>query len=380
MSGWNYNLEGVCKATNCHFPILESFELNASGSPKVQRFPSRFDFPVTMILSSAPSLRRLELRNVSFASLPPLFSVTTNLVHLILDLGLGTIERPSESPATSLTILLQGMPHLRSLVLQVPSYYDRPYLAPKPPSPTQTQDIVPLLSLTHFDFHGCKLRFEALVAGLSAPSLQVLAISFKDKINTSHLPHLSRFIRDIEGHFFAAQVKLSQQDVEIDILTRSSFIDEQPCKITMSDNSNQKLETGTALQPKLTTLEELVLGSTFSDLERGPPWLAFDSYPWRAFVGQFLNLKILRVQRGLIVEFAHFLSQNCEASPSDLLPALEEIELLLKSLHRSDADISDSSREALLANFNPFVAARQQAGRFVKISWNDDSNLPSHYS
>jgi hypothetical protein len=217
------------------------------------------------------------------------------------------------------------------------------------------------------------------VAGLSAPSLQVLAIWFKD--NTSHLSHLSRFPRDIEGHFFAAQVRLSRERIEINTLTRSSFVDELHHKLAMRDSGDRRMQSGTALYPKLITVEELVLESPFSKLERGPPWLALDSLPWRVFVGQLLNVKILRVQRGLIVEVAHFLSQNCEASPSDLLPALEEIELRLKlrPVYSSVTYISDSRREEPLANFNPFVTARQQAGRPVRVVWNDDLDLPSHY-
>jgi len=45
-----------------------------------------------------------------------------------------------------------------------------------------------------------------------------------------------------------------------------------------------------------------------------------------------------------------------------MLPALEEIELCMAP------DITESQRASELAAFQPFVSARQQAGRPVKIS------------
>jgi hypothetical protein len=232
--------------------------------------------------------------------------------------------------------------------------------------------------LIYFYFYGERRCLEPLVAGLSAPSLQDLSIHLKEDSDDMPLPHLSRFIRDVEGQFFAAQVELSGVDLEISVLTHSHFIDQPRRRIAIKDFGKEwNVQIGIALNAKLTTVEELLLESPYPDLERGPQWLSQSPIPWGGFLEQFHNVKILRIERGLVLKVAHLLSQM---SALDLLPALEEIELRSAgSRYIDDADTSDLQREAVHATFRPFVTARDQTGRPVKISWNSDSALPRPY-
>jgi hypothetical protein len=85
-------------------------------------------------------------------------------------------------------------------------------------------------------------------------------------------------------------------------------------------------------------------------------------------------VKILRVGRDLLLDVARFLLVN-SGGPPLFLPALEKIELRLAP----GKPVSGIEREEILANLNVFVAARQQAGRSVRISWNEDTALPSPY-
>ncbi|KAI0249098.1 hypothetical protein BJV78DRAFT_1156041 [Lactifluus subvellereus] len=385
ISGWNYNLEGVCKATNCSFPALESFDLLAAGNPGIGAYPARFTFPARMLLGSAASLRRLELKNVIFKSLSQLLSSTTGLVDLTLH-----IDTICRSSLVSLLAHLQGMPCLRSLEVQTLSHCSHTAgslnsstsgsretstsasreasTSASRETSTQRGDIVSM----------SRWCFEPLAASLSAPFLQDLNIHLKKDSSVEPLPHLSRFIRDVEEQFFAAQVKLAPEDFEISVLTHSHSIDEPRRRISIRDIGRWKVQTGTALNAKLTTVEELFLESPYPDLEGGPRWLSQCPIPWGGFLGQFHNVKILRVERGLVLDVAHFLSQ---VSALDLLPALEEIELRSSvSRYVDDAEpISDIQREAVDGTLRPFVTAREQTGRPVKISWNSDIALPRPY-
>ena len=140
-----------------------------------------------------------------FYSLPYLsyLSSTTGLFELKLDLRIDTIVRLS--PPVSFLTHLQDMPCLRRLQLRVVN--PLPPTTSVPVSPLGAPDIVPLLGLTHFQFYDSTTCFEALAAGLAAPFLQDLEIKLNDYSTT--FTHLSRFIGDVEGPFFAVRVDIN---------------------------------------------------------------------------------------------------------------------------------------------------------------------------
>ena len=45
ISGWNYNLDGVCEAMDCPLPLLESFDLFAAGNPGIGVSPANLNPP-----------------------------------------------------------------------------------------------------------------------------------------------------------------------------------------------------------------------------------------------------------------------------------------------------------------------------------------------
>ncbi|KAI0253958.1 hypothetical protein BJV78DRAFT_1351515 [Lactifluus subvellereus] len=358
----------VCMAMNRPLPILESFKLlNDSG------YEYEFKVPTTIFKGSAPSLRRLQLQCVLFASVSQLLSSTTGLVEL--DLDIDTIV--SLSPAASLLTHLQGMPCLRHLQLRVlrlpsPTIYI-------PVLPVGAADVVPLLRLTHLRFSGSTTCFEALAAGLAAPFLQDLEIELN---YYSHaFPHLSRFIGDVDGLFFAVLVDITSSAPRISMLTHSHSIDEPPRRIAIKNGMTWSAPICTAFGARLTTVEQLFFQWSWVYCNEAP-YRQFHQDPiaWRRFFEQFQNLKILRVGRELLLNVARFLSLNSGEPPLPLLPALEEIELRSAVAAQSVAPpIGNIEREEVLSTLGPFIAARQQAGRPVRISWNADPALPSPY-
>ncbi|KAI0253959.1 hypothetical protein BJV78DRAFT_142168 [Lactifluus subvellereus] len=347
-------------AMNRPFPILESFKL-------LNEHVFGFWVPTPIFKGSAPSLRRLHLQKVLFASVSQLLSSTPCLVEL--DLDIDTIV--SLSPAASLLTHLQGMPCLRHLQLRVV----RPPFHPTsiPVFPMRAADVVPLLRLTHFQFFGSTAHFEALAAGLAAPFLQDLEIELHDDSPT--FPHLSRFIGDVEGLFLAVRVDVASIAPQISMLTHSHSIDEPPRRIAIQ-NGVWSVQIGTAFGAKLTTAEQLFLERGSTSYRERESWFHEDPIAWRGFFKQFHNVKILRVGRGLLPDVARFLLLNSGQPPLLLLPALEEIELCSVALDISWS-ISDIEREEALSTLDLFVAARQRVGRPVRIFWNVDPAPPS---
>jgi hypothetical protein len=239
-------------------------------------------------------------------------------------------------------------------------------------------DVVPLLRLTHFQFSGSTTCFEALATGLAAPFLQDLEIELDDDHDYSPtFPHLSRFIGDVEGQFLAVQVDITPDAPRISILTHSHSIDEPTRRIAIHNMKTWTwtMQIGTAFGARLTTAEQLFLQRP----EQSVFQFHKDPIAWRGFFEQFQNVKILRVGRDLFLKVARFLLNSGEP-PLLLLPALEEIELRLAAAVPSvSPPISDVEREEVLSTFSAFIAARQQEGHSVRISWNADPALPSPY-
>jgi hypothetical protein len=354
-------LDGVYRAMKRPYPALESLELHSSPNIK-------FDLPTTTLRGSAPSLRHLHLQNFSLVSLSPLLSSTTGLVDLNLEVD-GVVCPP---PAASLLTHLQGMPRLCRLQLRLPA--SLPPSTSDPVLQMGTPDIVQLLRLAHFQFSGSRGCLEALAAGLAAPFLQDLNIQFQGYSPMLHLPHLSRFIRDVEGLFLAVLVESSTSHPQISMLTHSHSPDEPPRRINVQDRMGWLVQSGpAALSARLATVEQLFFKRPYP---HGVSWLCVNAAHWREFFEQLRNVKILRVQRGFMLDVARFLS-NDVAPSSQLLPALEEIEL--RPSVPNCRPISESEREEILSTLRRFVAVREQAGYPVRLYWNADLALPCPY-
>ena len=226
-----------------------------------------------------------------------------------------------------------------------------------PQYPLTPKDIVPLSKLTYFHYLGHIEFLEPLVAGLSAPSLRDVNIDFLFEAPIVHLP---RFISEIDEHYYAAHAAFQQWTFHLSFLTQSEYIGQ--CKpgfqLGSLDSYPEFMGICSTVYTKLTTVKELRV--TFEKTSANQ-WenVIF----WRRFLLQFPSVKALRTENADNHSIARSLLRDNEEADRDLdfLPALEEIEL-----GKSTLATDESQRGPELAAFQPFISARQQAGRPVK--------------
>jgi hypothetical protein len=331
------------KATNCPFPVLESLVLGS-------RFRDRLEFPDTFLGGLGHlHLRYLTLTGFYLTATSRILSSAKALTDLVLQVD--TVFGPS--PGTSLLACLQGMPCLRSLCLF--TSYD----AFKPPSqPSESTPNASLSKLTRFRYDGHSTHLNAL-ARLSAPYLRDVNIHLIDAIQPPNV-NLSRFINEIEENYTAVHVEFQQITVRISFLTQSEYTRHCEPRFRLSSNGCPRefiMRMSGVLSARLTTVEQLCV--------------TFDRTAWdgsialRKFLQQFSSVKALRIRGANTNDcIVPFLIQDRE-EPGDylpFLPALEEIDLGKNTFLTHE---SERAREP--AVFQPFVSARQQEGRPVKV-------------
>ena len=348
LNGSSWWFDDFFKATSCPFPALESLYLRNEND----------ELEISDTFLGGPDLsdlrlRSLTLRKVSLTPISGLLSSATSLTDLVLELY------TSFTPSAGMTLLasLQGMPCLCNLDLEFKpvNSLSRP-LIPK--------DVVPLSKLTKLRYVGGSVFLYALVAGLSAPSLQKVNIEFRDAV-PSPTVHLSRFINEIEEHYHYIHVSIQRWSAFNHMLNFSISLhtpeqDYWEHELGLESIPDPRLfpesmlQWSDALSARLATVE--VLRVTFGDIPTDYVWE--DYLPWRRFYRHFSSVKTLRIPHSM----ARMLYQY-HGEPDDLfvLPALEEIDL-------SESLTDESERAALLAAFQPFVNARQQAGgRLINV-------------
>jgi F-box-like len=331
-------------ATDCHFPILESLVLSHT-------YYQELELPDTFLGGPDLSnlhLRRLELERFSLTSVSRFLLSTSSLTDLALriDTALGT------SPKTPLLACLQGMPCLSRLDLEIVHNSPSQFSAPN--------DIVPLSKLTYFHYSGHSVFLDAIVAGISAPSVRNFSMQFFDAI-LFPLVHLTRFITETEKHHRALEVAFLGRFFCLSLLTHSDF--KQYRQIVLfnpipSWSPETILRISGSLSTKLATVEELRVA--FSIAKMGTE----DDILWRRFYQLFPGVKVLHTEGANYDCIARTLLQYHE-EPEDafvLLPALEEMQIG-NDEHRTHRRRIESAR----AVFKPFISARRRAGRPVKV-------------
>jgi hypothetical protein len=338
------------KETNCFFPALESLILRF-GKHSTREIPDTF---LGGPDPSVPLLRHLRLQCASLASISGFLLSATALTDLFLQVS--TAFNPSLG--ASLLASLQSMLCLRHLDLLL-SYepFDPPSYYPAP------EDIVPLSKLTCIHYVGHVDFLEALVAGLSAPSLRDVDIDFSLEPSIVHLP---RFINEIDEHYHAVHIFFRDRHVHLSLLTEPEYINQ--CKPRFQLGSLESypnfLEICDAVSTRLATVQELcvIFDKRASGATAAEIWENF--MPWRRLLRKFPGVKTLRTEDANNYSIARSLLQDDEEPDDDLdfMPALKEIEL-----GKNSSSTDESQRGPELAAFQPFVSARQQADRPVKV-------------
>ncbi|KAI0302776.1 hypothetical protein BC826DRAFT_966040 [Russula brevipes] len=336
--GSGRDFDKFLKATKCPFPLLDSLELRNDA------LPGQTTLPAIFLRGSVPSLRCLSLHGVIATSLSSLLSTcATTLIDLRIGVG--------SSQATLLLTCLRGMLCLRRLELEMRTINGLTY-------PTETEPIVSLPNLTRFHFYGCSGFLNAFAARFEAPSLQDVNIGLGG-VTPFPNSHLTRFIGDVKKLFRSGQVIFKRDLFRLSLPTRSERIHraEPHFRFYSQRSTGSLLRMCSALSPELATVEKLSLSF---DVGASQYWGAI---PWHQFLRLFCSVKAFRMENGDILDLASFLQPTDGWPAPGVLPVLEEIELCARIyLPEQEAELASG-----LAAFYPFVSARQQAGRPVRV-------------
>ena len=378
---------GITKTLDMPFPALESLELHHITSIEcLLRSPS--------FMTSIQSLRHLRLERMCLTSVLPFLWVTRSLV----DLTLG-INKVSSMEGTSLLTHLQHMPHLRNLQVFLQLYRS----AEMPPA---TSILLPELSSFRIQVVGdCTASVEWFVAGLDTPSLREFHISVIDFSGRLRIPYLTKFIRAVGIVFVTAQLTIMGSCLRTDMFAYSHSTDDPPSNI-FTIKTQFTADPGIGLSAMLATLEDIFLSIPlrYVTCKLSPE----DFGPCCGLLKEFRGVKVLRLHHGLERQVAELLRQPTadpqrpqptqeEADPdvttpsgtpiitnrsefiSHIFPSLEEIVLYARTPDTCrpirDSEMEDAS---MLELFGPFVTARQEVGRPVKVFWSTDGQVPRY--
>jgi hypothetical protein len=339
----------LLRALSHPFPELESLEICPSLclDSELPILPARF----RLLSGSAPCLRRLTLREVEPRYLSPLLSTSTALVELTLSLH--------TEWGLSLEVLL--LSHLRSMSclrhLDLSLIYQFDTIIPDPPLPAGTGDVIPLSKLAHLIFRGHILHFQALVVGLTAPSLRHPDARLSGSLsNLFPIPHLCKLIRDTECRFTAVRLVFSRSKLEFYARTGSQFVDEPPFRIIIHEDVSLE-QMGQELSEPLSTVEDLIIA-----LDDPPFEESHTPSQWRGLFYHLPRVKNIQVSSKEALNVAQSFQQGGQELAMDLLPTLEMVMVDLRHIPIG-SDLLASIRGA----FKPLIATRQQAGRPIML-------------
>ena len=340
----------VLQALSHSFPELESLTLDLCSI--YAYVPPKQVSPTVFLSGSTPCLRQLTLRVVVSEALSALLSSTMRLEELVLTLR---VVRGS-LPEASLIANLQCLSCLRRLELEL--VYPHRFSHIPPPS-TSTGDVVTLPRLTDFIFKGHGSYLQILVARLAAPSLQHLHIEHFGDSATFPIPQLSSFICDTGCQFKVVHLDFLYWRAKFCAETLSKSDHARPLRITLFGDHCPLEQIGQMFSGPLSTVEELIVGR-----EMPPSQTQYqqDRIQWREFFNRIRQVKIVRVHYQLALFVAHSLQRDDQEPDLDLFPALEQVNVYLPIRSNGKARYV-----SIRDTFEPFMAARQQVGRPIRL-------------
>jgi hypothetical protein len=317
-SSWNLQWGKVFAAMQEPFPVLRHFEF--FGTLEALPLPSGF------LGRSAPCLRVLSLRSISFHELPTLLLSARNLVSLKLTYIPPTGYISPEAMVTGLAALTM----LKTLRITFFPLNPRPEERRRRPDPPMRVALLP--ALTDFLFSGCNEYLEVLVAQIDTPRLLYFKTCLA-RLDFLRLPQLSLFIdrsqnlgfRRVEVVFYSSDVGRNELDIELRVDRYLSG----PTRPSLSLNTSFEW-SGTHL-----THVAHVLGQIFTLCSGGvdylyikagedhPAWNSnIDSAEWPAFFRLFTTVVTLHIVGALARQVARALEDVPEEMVTEVLPSL----------------------------------------------------------
>ena len=304
----------------------------------------------------APHLRHLAL--IGFA-LPVGSRLLTTAVDLVTACLL--MEHPSTyfHPNTLLQ-WLSSMPQLETLVIN--------FLCPvsnrevkRQITDSQIMTPVTLPNLRRFRFRGVSNYLEALIDRIIAPRCGKLEIDFFNQLTFS-VPCLRQFIDSRENSGFEiAKFKFSGGRVAVEAYPRGETdmhalsitvdcrqIDWQVSSVAQLSHSLSRVFSEVEVVAVERLTEQDVHNMPFEEHKN------VERVEWCKLLNSFSNMKILRIDNGLVEELSRCLESGDEKLPVELLlPELQEL------TYYGSSDSGDT--------FALFVEARQNAGRPITL-------------
>ena len=343
-------LQKLIIALDGEFPILEFLLIqhNLYHRPTTQDTTS-LNLPETF---RAPHLRHLVLKNFTIPIESPLL---TSMGKNLITLSLIGIPSSAYFHPNALLQLLSLMHQLETLGIDFNCYVpsrgvERQLLL------TPNMARVTLPNLRWFGFRGTSIYLEALLPWVTTPLLKKLQVYLFNQMiySTSHLREFMSTAGDLL--LKTAAFKFSSNRLNV-----KSYPHKGAKMYTLDmDLSGKHLDWQVVSAAQvLRTLETVFSAVEHLTLEYNRNFMSLewnnqaDRSHWRGLLGSFGNVKTLRVEYELVGQLSRALQPGEGESPTELLPALQELSCSTRG----------SSRDA----FTVFIDARQEAGRPVTV-------------
>ena len=346
--GWQ--LEQVLAPMLVSFPELTDLQLWSSyGSVDV--------IPDSFLGGSAPRLRHLSLRSISFQGLPKLLLSATHLVHLhLFGIPQSGYLSPGEIVA-SLSVLFS----LRSLRLEFGSPQSRPNLGSQRPPPPK-RSVLP--ALYEFHFKGITEYLEELVTRIDTPHLSNMYITFFSQIDFD-CRRLAQFIDctpTLRGRG-EAHVQFDFITANIALRHRTSDAHNNDLSIGISstepDRRFSSIERICNSLPFFSLVEDLHIEDRYSR----PFWEndAIENTLWLDLLLPFIMVKNLYLSKEFGPGIAAALRELVSGRITEVLPSLQNI--FVKGLEPSGP---------FQENISQYIASRQLSGHPIVLSVCDE--------
>ncbi|KAI0282459.1 hypothetical protein BGY98DRAFT_1094204 [Russula aff. rugulosa BPL654] len=344
-------LRKLVMAIDEEFPILEYLIL----------YPPLKDSAVLMLSETlqAPNLHLLLLGGFVCPMRPRLHPTATGLVTLYLIIH----HQFAYFQPNVLLQWLSFMPQLESLGISFTfSVPNRDVERQIIHTPITTHITLPNLRL--FWFRGVSAYLEAVVCRITTPRLENLEIRLFKQLTLS-IPRLTQFMNTTENlRFDNAEIMFQGEFIVVKMFlggaaTYAFAVTIRCCHLDWQVSSVAQISN--ALSQALSTVEHLTLEQQVHS-QSSEEHNDVDRIEWRNLLRSFSNVKILRIEDGLVEELSHCLRLEDGELPLELLPELQEL------TYSASSKTGDA--------FTSFVGARQNAGRPVTLVRHSPSPSP----
>jgi hypothetical protein len=308
--------------------------------------------PESFLGGSAPRLQRLLLDHVPFPGLPKLLLSATDLVSL----SIWKIPHSGYISPEAMVRCLTTLTRLESLEIGFKSPRSGPVRESRRPHPP-TRSALP--TLTYFEFEGVSEYLEHFVAGIDAPLLDDLRITFFHQL-IFDTPQLVQFFARTPNIQPAVEAGIVFFSHKVEITSPSTSPRQTTLEVSCSQSDWQlsslaQVCSSSLLEAFIPKVERLYI---YEDVYNGPRWQDdIEDSQWLEVLQPFTALKDLYVSTEFLPRFAPAFQELAGEHVTDMLPALQ-------SLFFEERHPSGPVREAI----EKFVAVRQLSGHPIAVS------------